>query len=223
MNITINDRECSAKTGDRLLDVARANHSHIGYFCGGNALCQTCYVKVLEGAELLSPMTNAEKAMLSDTLINEGTRMACQTFIEKPGKVTILTTVEEVKRMTLNNPVQIPAYMGKMGWEAAVKFTDTIAFQSRREEEGHPVEIWQVFSDVIAGIGDALQLVIDAFQSAFAKTTAPKDTGTHECCNGKAHDAAAVVKSATCCSSEGAGKVAPGILRVHGEHGVTCN
>lgn len=218
MNITINDRECSAKTGDRLLDVARANHSHIGYFCGGNALCQTCYVKVLEGAELLSPMTNAEKAMLSDALVCEGTRMACQTFIEKPGKISILSTVEEAARMTLENPLQIPAYMGKMGREAAVKFTDTIAFQSRRDVEGHPVELWQLFSDVVAAIGDAIQLVIDAVQSAFGT---PPETEKKE--NGKVPSIGEPVKSASCCTAAATLKVAPEVLRVHGEHAVACN
>jgi chlorosome envelope protein X len=168
MKIRINDRECEAKTGDRLLDVARANHSHIGYFCGGNALCQTCYVKILEGAELLSPLSEPERSMLSDTLIREGTRMACVTTIEKPGTIRLLTTVEDVKRMTLTNPLQLPAYAGKMGWEALIKFTDTIAFQARREEGEYKVEIPQILGDVAKGIGDALQLVMEAVLSIFS-------------------------------------------------------
>lgn len=227
MNITINDRECSAKTGDRLLDVARASHSHIGYFCGGNALCQTCYVKVLEGADLLSPMTNAEKAMLSDGLISEGTRMACQTTIEKPGKISILTTVEEAARMTLNTPWQVPAYMGKMGWEAAEKFTDTIAFQARRDMEGHQVNPLELISDVVAAIGDAIQLVIDAIQSAFgaapATTTAePASTGAVEV-NGKVAAGPEVPKSTACNCDAGKVKVSPEVLQLHKENTVVCN
>jgi chlorosome envelope protein X len=168
MNITINDRECVANTGDRLLDAARANHAHIGYFCGGNALCQTCYVKVLEGADLLAPMTGAEKAMLSDNLISEGYRMACQTIIEKPGTIRLLTTAEEAKRLTLQNPGAIPAYMGRMGMEAAVKFTDTIAFQSRRDAEGHQVSLWQLLTDVVGAIGGAINLLVREVRQAFA-------------------------------------------------------
>jgi len=61
MQITINNHQYEANAGDRLLDIARNNHEHIGYFCGGNALCQTCYVKVLEGNDLLSPLKDARK------------------------------------------------------------------------------------------------------------------------------------------------------------------
>jgi chlorosome envelope protein X len=222
MNIKINDRECSANTGDRLLDVARANHSHIGYFCGGNALCQTCYVKVLEGQELLSPMTNAEKAMLSDELISEGTRMACQANIDKPGKITILTTVEEVKRMTLSNPVEIPAYMAKMGREAAVKFTDTIAFQARRDSEGHQVSLWQLFADVIGGISDAIQLVIEAVQSAFTPVVAVAATEPVKTGNGQATPGL-TPKPAASNPDCGTARVSPEVLHRHRESKVACN
>ncbi|MBN1928831.1 MAG: (2Fe-2S)-binding protein [Chlorobiaceae bacterium] len=222
MNITINDRECEARTGDRLLDVARANHSHIGYFCGGNAICQTCYVKVLEGADLLSPMSEAEKAMLSDTLIKEGTRMACQTTIEKPGTISILTTVEDAKRMTLTNPAQLPAFMGKMGWESAIKFTDTVAFQAQREKTGYPIEPVELLIDVIKGIGDAIQLVIDAVQSAFgmtrpaAKPEAAKTDDQARC------DVTAVNGTVACLNAHG--KLAtPESLKLHEHSGAACN
>ncbi|NTV92047.1 MAG: (2Fe-2S)-binding protein, partial [Chlorobiaceae bacterium] len=108
MKISINDRSCEANTGDKLLDAARKSHSHVGYFCGGNGICQTCYVKVLEGSELLSPLSEPEKAMLSDTLIREGMRMACLATIEKPGTIRILSTIEEVKQLYEQNPLQLP-------------------------------------------------------------------------------------------------------------------
>lgn len=221
MNITINDRECSAQVGDRLLDVARAHHSHIGYFCGGNAICQTCYVRVLEGAELLSPMSDAEKAMLSDKLIKEGTRMGCQTIIEKPGKITILSEVEAAKRLTLENPLQLPAYMGKMGWESAVKFTDTIAFQAEREKTGHPIEATQLLHDVISGIGDAIQLVIDAIQAAFGAKH-PANKPEVKAGNGCGCDAALFAKTATCDNGHGR-IVSPEVLQLHQERGAVCN
>jgi len=222
MNIVINDRECQAQTGDRLLDVARANHSHIGYFCGGNAICQTCYVKVLEGDELLSPMSDAEKAMLSDTLIQEGTRMACQATIEKPGKITLLTTVEEAARMALSNPAQVPAYMGKMGWESAVKFRDTIVFQAQRETTGHPIEPVELLIDVAKGIGDAIQLVLNAVQSAFglkrpAAKPAPAKMEVEARC-----DVTAVDGTVAC--SNGHGKLeTPEALKVHEHSCASCN
>jgi chlorosome envelope protein X len=205
-----------------LLDTARAHHSHIGYFCGGNAICQTCYVRVLEGHELLSPMSEAEKAMLSDTLIKEGTRMACQTIIEKPGTIRILTEVEAAKRITESTPVQLPAYMGKMGWASAEKFTDTIAFQARREQAGHPIEPAELFYDVLAAIGDAVQLVIDAVQSALgmkrsSEKPAASASDSKFCC-----DATDIGKTTTCLNGHGRA-VSPEILRRHQESVVSCN
>jgi chlorosome envelope protein X len=221
MSIKINDRECEAHIGDRLLDVARANHSHIGYFCGGNAICQTCYVKVLEGQELLSPMSDAEKSMLSDTLIREGTRMACQTKIEKPGLVRVQTTVEEVKQMVATNPLSAPAYMGKMGWESAVKFTDTIAFQARREHGEYKLELWQLFTDVIVGIGDAIQLVVDAVQSVFitkpAVPTVTQTPGKSEACCGS------LLTTQTCCTTGNGKTISPDIVKLHQHSTVACN
>ncbi|MGC8774873.1 MAG: 2Fe-2S iron-sulfur cluster-binding protein [Chlorobaculum sp.] len=220
MNITVNDRECSAQVGDRLLDIARANHSHIGYFCGGNAICQTCYVRVLEGAELLSPMSDAEKAMLSDKLIKEGTRMGCQTIIEKPGKITILSEVEAAKRMALENPLQIPAYMGKMGWESAVKFTDTIDFQARREKGEYALEPAQLLHDILAGIGDAIQLVFDALQSAFGMKLAKNPDV--KAGDSSSPDATTNGKTAVCTNGHSR-VVSQEVLQLHQERCAVCN
>lgn len=222
MNITINDRNCEAHPGDRLLDVARVNHSHIGYFCGGNAICQTCYVKVLEGGELLSPLSKAETAMLSDQLIREGNRMACQTTIEKPGTITILAMVEEAKQMTLSSPLQIPLYMGKMGWEAAVRFTDTITFQAKREDEGHPIEPAELLNDVIGAIRDAFQLVIDAVQSALGikQTEAlPEPTKNGNGC-GCTIDISQLLKQ---CNNGHGSLVSHEALHLHQESAHSCN
>jgi len=161
MNVTINNNQYEAKTGDRLLDIARSNHEHIGYFCGGNGICQTCYVKVLEGSELLSPLSAEETAMLSENLIREGTRMACLTTVQKAGTIRVVSAVEEVKQMVETNPVQLAGYAAKMGREALVKFPDTMQLQSARS-----FDLMQLLSDVITGIGHALQLVFDVFQSA---------------------------------------------------------
>ncbi len=177
MNIIINDRTCKAETGDRLLDVARANHAHIGYFCGGNGICQTCYVKVLEGSELLSPISETEKAMLSDRLIEEGTRMACLTNFEKPGTVKILSTVEEVKKMYETNPLLLPEYSAKMGWDALIKFPETVALQIERTVQGK-FDILQIARDIIGGIADAVQLAFTGFQQASSKDKTSDRTPT---------------------------------------------
>lgn len=137
MKITINDREHDARVGEHLLDAARRGHAHIGYFCGGNAACQTCYVTVQEGAGLLSPPGEPEKAMLSKRLLKEGTRMACLATIEKEGNIRVVSAVEEVRRMAASDPLQLPGYAARMGWEALVAFPATIAMQVGRTLEGH--------------------------------------------------------------------------------------
>ena len=158
MKISINNHPYEAKQGERLLDIARSNHEHIGYFCGGNSICQTCYVKILEGSELLSPISVEEKALLSDTLIHEGTRMACLTTVEKEGTIRVVSLVEEVKRVFETNPLKLTDYAAKMGWESLVKFPDTMRMQGKRE-----FDLWQLIADIISGIGDALQLLANAF------------------------------------------------------------
>ncbi|MEI6692699.1 MAG: 2Fe-2S iron-sulfur cluster-binding protein [Chlorobium sp.] len=168
MKITINNHSYDAEKGNRLLDIARSNQEHIGYFCGGNSICQTCYIKVLEGAELLSPLSDEEKALLSDTLVQEGTRMACLTTIEKEGSIRIISLAEEVKRVFENNPLQLTEYAAKMGSESLAKFPDTMRLQAQRD-----FDLWQLISDVIHGIGDAVQLVLKVLAPKFS--TNPKN------------------------------------------------
>ena len=166
MFVRINDIQYEAQTGQRLIDIARKNHSHIGYFCGGNGICQTCYVKVFEGMDLLSPISDKEKALLSDELINEGVRVACLTTLEKLGTVKLLTTVEEVKRTFETKPLDLIPYQAKMGWESLVKFPETIAMQAQRFSEGK-LDTWQLVTDIAGAVAGALELIAMAVQEAF--------------------------------------------------------
>ncbi len=51
-------------------------------------ICGTCVVKIVEGAENLSPMTDVEKTTLDTMGMNDGqTRLACQCTIN--GDVTL--------------------------------------------------------------------------------------------------------------------------------------
>jgi len=166
MFVHINDRQYEARTGERLIDIARNNHAHIGYFCGGNGICQTCYVKVFEGMELLSPISEKEQALLSDELIKEGVRVACITTLDKLGTVKLLTTVEEVKRTFETKPLDLIPYQAKMGWEALVKFPETIAMQAQRFSDGS-LSTLQLINDIAGAIGGALELVVMAVQETF--------------------------------------------------------
>ncbi|PWW81357.1 ferredoxin [Prosthecochloris marina] len=190
MFVYINDKKFEAKTGERLIDIARNNHTHIGYFCGGNGICQTCYVKVTEGMHLLSPLNDREKAMLSDSLIKEGIRVACLTTLDKLGTVKLLTTVEEVKKTFEEKPLELVPYQAKMGWESLIKFPETIVMQARRFSEGK-LDAWQLVTDIAGAIAGAFELVGMAIQGTLDWKVKPKtftreyaDTSEHRS-NGK--------------------------------------
>jgi ferredoxin len=100
--VVINDVELEAKIGEQLLNVARRNAVHIGFICDGNGVCQTCQCRVLDGADQLSPPSAAERAWMPERRLAEGHRLACQVALRGPGPVRVLTTVEELRRQTLN-------------------------------------------------------------------------------------------------------------------------
>ncbi|MFC5412787.1 2Fe-2S iron-sulfur cluster-binding protein [Larkinella bovis] len=67
-----------------LMEVLKGSDYPILATCGGMALCATCHVHVLEGADHLPPIHDAEGAML-DTLpdADSDSRLACQLRIDE--------------------------------------------------------------------------------------------------------------------------------------------
>ncbi|MEO1051360.1 MAG: 2Fe-2S iron-sulfur cluster-binding protein [Bacteroidota bacterium] len=47
--------------------------------CGGKGRCTTCKMRVLEGMENLSPMTNFEEGFSKQGRLSENERLTCQT------------------------------------------------------------------------------------------------------------------------------------------------
>jgi len=109
MIIYINDKACEAESGSLLLHAAQDNKAHIGCICGGNGICQSCFVYVREGAELLSPPSDEEKAFISDKLFKEGGRLACQTVITGEGTIRVLTRAEHLRRIVLG--LNVPGFI----------------------------------------------------------------------------------------------------------------
>ena len=86
INIEIEDRDGTTKTVEvptdinlSLMEILKASEYDILATCGGMALCATCHVEVLEGAENLSEPEDQELDML-DTLpdLTDSSRLACQ-------------------------------------------------------------------------------------------------------------------------------------------------
>ncbi|WP_353185418.1 2Fe-2S iron-sulfur cluster-binding protein [Parapedobacter lycopersici] len=62
-----------------LMEVLKASEYDILATCGGMALCATCHIQVIDGADQLAPLTEAELDML-DTLPDaaDNSRLSCQ-------------------------------------------------------------------------------------------------------------------------------------------------
>ncbi|WP_338869658.1 2Fe-2S iron-sulfur cluster-binding protein [Spirosoma sp. SC4-14] len=67
-----------------LMEVLKASDYNILATCGGMALCATCHVQVLDGADALPSMRDAELDML-DTLpdADSDSRLACQIRVDE--------------------------------------------------------------------------------------------------------------------------------------------
>jgi ferredoxin len=67
-----------------LMEVLKASEYNILATCGGMALCATCRVQVLNGADQLPPPGDAELDIL-DTLpfVDESSRLSCQLHVNE--------------------------------------------------------------------------------------------------------------------------------------------
>lgn len=91
VNLTVNGEVFEAEKGQPLIDIAQENDMPIIFGCR-NGACGACLVKVKEGKENLSPMSDDEKDFLltmNPGLENDGNsedehfdeRLACQAQI----------------------------------------------------------------------------------------------------------------------------------------------
>jgi ferredoxin len=71
--------------GTYVWDAAKRLGVRLPAECAGRGECDTCAVAVLEGATLLSSLTNAERERLSPERLAAGERLACQVRAERPG------------------------------------------------------------------------------------------------------------------------------------------
>jgi ferredoxin, 2Fe-2S len=80
--------QAAAKDDETLLDVARRVGAPLANSCGGVGICARCKVRVVSGAENLSPPTSVEVRFSKGFV--EGERMACQAVVT--GECTVTTT-----------------------------------------------------------------------------------------------------------------------------------
>lgn len=91
-----------ARLGEDLLEVLQQNGQSIATSCGGVASCGLCRLRVVSGAEVLTPIRPEEIGHLGNVAKIVGLRLACQAKIAAEGDVVVdvpeVDDVEERKR-----------------------------------------------------------------------------------------------------------------------------
>ncbi|HEY3056161.1 MAG TPA: 2Fe-2S iron-sulfur cluster-binding protein [Thermoanaerobaculia bacterium] len=74
-------RAAEAKSDETLLDVARRAAVPIGNSCGAIGVCARCRVRIVSGAENLTPPTAIETQVAQRRKLDADERLACQAVV----------------------------------------------------------------------------------------------------------------------------------------------
>lgn len=85
--ISNDNKTVTLKEGGNLLRTSLRHQGGIPFKCGGGN-CGTCRCLIEKGLENTDDVKKKERNHLSDEELEEGYRMACQTFIEGPVEVS---------------------------------------------------------------------------------------------------------------------------------------
>ncbi|HVR42313.1 MAG TPA: 2Fe-2S iron-sulfur cluster-binding protein [Thermoanaerobaculia bacterium] len=80
--------EAEALADETILDAARRAGAPIGNSCGATGVCGRCRVRVLDGADRLSPPTTIEQGVAARLGLSPGERLACQAVVRGECRVT---------------------------------------------------------------------------------------------------------------------------------------
>ncbi|MDQ3282007.1 MAG: (2Fe-2S)-binding protein [Acidobacteriota bacterium] len=83
-------KSAEAKENESVLDVARRAAVPLGNSCGGVGVCARCRIRVVSGAQNLSPATSIELRFGAPRGFAADERMACQAVVT--GDCTVTTT-----------------------------------------------------------------------------------------------------------------------------------
>ena len=81
-------KAAEAKPNETILDAARRAGAPLGNSCGGIGICARCRVRVVAGAENLSPPTSIELRVGGARGFAPDERMACQAVVKGDCEVT---------------------------------------------------------------------------------------------------------------------------------------
>jgi adenylate cyclase len=90
VRVVINGVEGEAEEGQTLLEAAKEIGAGLAHLCLGNAICSTCRVNVLKGAEFLTEKEMKEKVSLNYHLsFSDEVRLGCQARLKGPGPLIV--------------------------------------------------------------------------------------------------------------------------------------
>ncbi len=81
--VRIGDVRLTARQGQRLIELCDTHITPL-HFCCRAGSCGTCLMRVLEGADNLSPITDNEEILLPELTEDPEARLACQVRILGP-------------------------------------------------------------------------------------------------------------------------------------------
>lgn len=96
--VIFNDEELEAQDGENLLMLARRHGLHVGFICDGRGICPVCECRVVEGADMLTPVNKVEQRLMTPEQIEDGYRVACMTKVKGSGTLRVVSRVEEMRR-----------------------------------------------------------------------------------------------------------------------------
>jgi ferredoxin len=147
--------------GAYLWDAAKRMGVRLPAECGGRGECDTCAVVVLEGATLLSSLTDAERERLSPERLAEGERLACQTKIEHGGDLVLRPVPVTERQPTEEETVRdfrkefrempLPKKLSTL-----VEFEAVAAWQVLSAVADFPYAVFEKGLDLLAGRGRTL-------------------------------------------------------------------
>jgi|SRR5580704_6179598 2Fe-2S ferredoxin len=108
--------EVEVLLGTSLLEAATKAHFPEGSACGGVCACSTCHVYVRSGESLLSEQEDDEADILDKAFdVRAGSRLGCQTKIEREGVIEVDITAESVQAYENEHPAERGKYTRRAG------------------------------------------------------------------------------------------------------------
>ena len=140
--------------GLTILDISTAHKIQHLRECGGNAVCTTCRVRILDGINHVSPRTDAEARLAESRGWDEFTRLACQTKLTGDvGLERLVQTSAEVNHLQIED---LPEGQGK-DRQVAILFCDMRNFTPFVESH-LPYDVVHILNRFFSALGERILL-----------------------------------------------------------------